>query len=127
MASTPEGALSDHFKAIGDRKEIRLADALHLPFQQYGWGVENTFQWSDPGEVPEYATLRDRYAGSYCELNSFDLIGGNDTKQAYKVSGTLFNSDGSVMQTFKAIYTLLDKDGDWRVVQRNPLNVVPAA
>ena len=88
--------------------------------------MENTFQWSDPGEVPEYATHPDRYAGSYCELNSFDLIGGNDTKQAYKVNGTRLNSDGSVMQTFEAIYTVLSKDGDWRVVQRNPLKVARA-
>lgn len=30
------------------------------------------------------------------------------------------------MQTFQAIFTVVNVDGDWRLTLRNPVNIVPA-
>jgi hypothetical protein len=78
MARTPEEAVALHVKAIGDTKEIKMADA------------------------------------------------GSEHKIAYRVLATRFHADGTPMQGFEAIYSVLKMDEDWRVVNRNPINVFPA-
>ena len=84
-------------------------------------------QWNRPEDVPEYMQMPDpSWAGTYCELDALEPIFASDTKIAYKIEVTRFHADGSVMQTFEAIYTVMKKDGDWRVVQRNPINIFPA-
>jgi len=44
MTSTPEEAIREQIKAIGDRKEIKLAEDIHLPFQHYATYAERVFQ-----------------------------------------------------------------------------------
>lgn len=127
MARTPEEAVRAHVRAIGDRKEIKLAETIHLPFQHYSANAEWVFQWNTPEEVPEYMELLDpRWTGTYCELNSLESLLASDQKVVYKVNVTRFRAEGPAMQTFEAIYSALNKDGDWRIVQRNPVNVFPA-
>ncbi len=127
MAETPEQALVDHFKAIGDRQEIRIRDALHLPFVHFG-GVgyaAGVLMWTTEDEVPDdvAAPLPPEFKGSYCTLDAHELVLGNESKRAYKVAGTRYNPDGSEMQTFEAIYTVVNVDGDWRVALRNPITI----
>ena len=127
MASTPEEAIREQIKAIGDCKEIKLAETIHLPFQHYDAYAERVYQWNRPEEVPEYFQAPAlNWAGTYCKLDSLEPVFAGDKKIAFKIEATRFNPDGSVMQTFEAIYTVLNKDGDWRVVQRNPINIFPA-
>ncbi len=127
MARTPEEAITSHIMAIGDRQEIKLAETIHLPFQHYHPNAERVFQWNRPEEVPEYMQMPDpSWAGTDCELDALEPIFASETKNAYKIEVTRFHADGSVMQTFEAIYTVMKKDGDWRVVQRNPINIFPA-
>lgn len=130
MAETPEQALAEQFEAIGDRRAIKTRDAIHLPFVHFGWNPSWTrptptqvYLWTEEDDVPEYMQFPDAWAGSYCTLDAHELVLGNDFKRAYKVDGTRYYPDGSVMQTFEAIYTVLNVDGDWRVALRNPVNV----
>ena len=127
MASTPKDAIVEHIKAIGDRQERKLAETIHLPFQHYEPNAVRVFQWNSPEEVPEYIRMpHPSWAGTYCELDSIEPIFASDIKIAYKIEVTRLHADGSVMQTFEAVYTVLNRDGDWRVVQRNPINIFPA-
>ena len=142
MAETPEQALADHFKAIGDRQEIRIRDALHLPFVHFGGGLSGraapdgsagvawlpqVVLWTTEHEVPEDIALPAGWPtelrGTYCTLDAYELVLGNESKRAYKVAGTRYNSDGSEINTFEAIYTVVNVDGDWRVALRNPITV----
>ena len=126
MPESAEEAVRQHMTAIGDTKEIRLADTIHLPFQHYSADAEWVFPWDGPEQVPEYMELLDpRWAGTHCILNSTELLASSDKKSVFRVNVTRYKVDGSPLQTFEALYTVLEKDGDWRVVHRNPIKVLP--
>ena len=133
MAETPEQALLDGFEVGSDRKRMRIRDAVHLPFVHFGWnpswsrpGGTQAYLWSEAEQVPEYGRFPEEWAGSYLSMDAHELVIGNDHKRAYKVDGTRYHPDGSAMQTFEAIYTVINVDGDWRLVLRNPVNIVPS-
>lgn len=127
MANTPEEAIALHVKAIGDTREIKMADTIYLPFQHYSAGAEWVFQWDTLEDVPEYMEMLDpKWAGTSCELKELHFIAASDRKAAYRVLATRFHADGTPMQDFEAIYCVLKKSDGWRVVNRNPINVFPA-
>lgn len=127
MARTPEEAVALHVKAIGDTKEIKMADTIHLPFQHYSARAEWVFQWDTPDDVPEYMEMLDpKWTGSSCLLKELQRLAGSEHKIAYRVLATRFHADGTPMQGFEAIYSVLKMDEDWRIVNRNPINVFPA-
>lgn len=127
MADTPEEAVALHVKAVGDTREIKMADTIHLPFQHYSAGAEWVFQWNTPEDVPDYMEMLDpKWAGTSCKLKDLQVICASDRKIAYRVLATRFHADGTPMQDFEAIYSVLKKGEDWRVVNRNPINVFPA-
>jgi hypothetical protein len=37
-----------------------------------------------------------------------------------------YYSNGELIQTFEAIITVAERDGDWRLTSRNPFNIVKA-
>lgn len=132
MAETPEQALVEMFEAISDRQRMRVRDAVHLPFVHFGWHPSwsrvaggPVRLWAAEEDVPEYQQFPEAWAGSYCTLDHHELVIGNEEKRAYQVAGTRYRPDGSVLQTFEAIYTVVNVDGDWRVGLRNPVNIVP--
>ena len=126
MAKTPEEALALHVRAIGDNRVVRMADTIHLPFQHHSTDGKVVFQYDTPDDVPEYMEVwNPGWAGSSCELLESSVILASDVKAAYRVLARRFNADGTPMQDFEAIYTLLIKDGDWRVISRNPINIFP--
>ena len=127
MAGSAEEAIREHVKAIGDRKEIKLADTIHLPFQHYSANAEWVFQWDSPEDVPEYMELLDpRWSGTYCRLNSAEILAASEKKVVFRVNVTRYKAEASPLQTFEALYTVLQKHGDWRVVHRNPIKVLSA-
>ncbi len=84
-------------------------------------------QWDDLDDVPEYfEPPASNWEGTYCELDDFELVLGNDFKRVCKIDATRYHADGRVMQTFQAIFTVVNVDGDWRLTLRNPVNIVPA-
>ena len=127
MADTPEEAVALHVKAVGDTREIKMADTIHLPFQHYSAGAEWVFQWNTLEDVPDYMEMLDpKWTGTSCKLKDLQVICASDRKIAYRVLATRFHADGTPMQDFEAIYSVLKKGEDWRVVNRNPINVFPA-
>ena len=127
MPSTPEEAVALHVKAIGDTREVKMKDTIHLPFQHYSARAEWVFQWNTPDDVPEYMEMLDpKWAGTSCALKNITLIAKSEHKAAFLVLATRFRADGRAMQDFQAIYSVLNKDGDWRVVNRNLINVYSA-
>ena len=47
----------------------------------------------------------------------------DDKKVAFLIYAARYNADGSLMQTFNAIFTVEDRNGDWRLISRNPFNI----
>ena len=42
---------------------------------------------------------------------------------AFLIKAARYYADGRLMQTYDAIFTVVNRDGDWRLVSRNPFNV----
>lgn len=126
MAKTPEEALDLHVKAVGDNREVRMADTIHLPFQHHSSDGKVVFQYDKPDDVPEFMEVwNPDWAGSSCKLIESSVLVASEVKAAYRVLARRFKPDGTPLQDFEAIYTILVKDGDWRVVNRNAINVFP--
>ena len=47
----------------------------------------------------------------------------DDKKAAFLIDAARYNADGSLMQTFNAIFTVENRNGDWRLISRNPFNI----
>ena len=62
-------------------------------------------------------------AGSTCELREFKILIEDINKMAYLINAARLYPDGSVIQTFDAIFTIANISGDWRLVSRNPFNI----
>ena len=120
MASTPEEALADWTRASCDTKELRLRDVIHLPCIMYAPG--RVVVWQEDDQVPEYQELVGPLAGSICELKSYELVGANELKHIYKATYDRFRPDGSTIWTgVVTLLTVLNRDGDWRIVLNNGL------
>lgn len=61
--------------------------------------------------------------GSKVELKEMTKIIEDDKKVAFLIYAARYNADGSLMQTFNAIFTVEDRNGDWRLISRNPFNI----
>ena len=130
MAATPEDALKDAVEAIGDSKIRKYRDTIHPPVHQIVVS-ELSDRRFDESNIPEYMSdVWEQYlpdwVGSTCTLNSFEIVIQDSLKISYLISASRLFADGSLMQTFDAIFAVGNKDGDWRLVSRNPFNITKA-
>ena len=63
------------------------------------------------------------WVGSKFELLSMEEIIGDTKKVAFLIEASRFKADGTLLQTFNAIFPVANKNGDWRLISRNPFNV----
>jgi len=130
MAATPEDALKDAVEAIGDSKIRKYRDTIHPPMHQIVVSDLSDRRF-DESNIPEYMSdVWEQYlpdwVGSTCTLNSFEIVIQDSLKIAYLIKASRLFADGSLMQTFDAIFTVGNKDGDWRLISRNPFNITKA-
>ena len=130
MAATPEDALKDAVEAIGDSKIRKYRDTIHPPVHQIVVSDLSDRRF-DESNIPEYMSdVWEQYlpdwVGSTCTLNSFEIVIQDSLKIAYLIKASRLFADGSLMQTFDAIFTVGNKDGDWRLISRNPFNITKA-
>ena len=128
MAETPEQAVKDAVKTAGSERELRFRDTIHLPFHQIGMSSNMPFIYLDEKDVPEYrdkdwAVSKPDWVGSKVILNKMTKIIEDDKKAAFLIDAARYNADGSLMQTFNAIFTVENRNGDWRLISRNPFNI----
>jgi hypothetical protein len=128
MASSPEAALRDAIDASGSLKLKKFRDTIHLPLHQVGVGPVLPEIYLSEEDVPEYRSdgwevTNPDWVGSTNELRSFEEIVRDENKAAFLIKAARFHADGSLMQTYDAIFTVANRDGDWRLISRNPFNV----
>lgn len=127
MAATPEEALKDAVEAIGTSKRRKYRDTIHPPVHQIVVSDLKDRRFNE-SNIPEYMSdVWEQYSpdwvGSTCTLNSFKIVIQDSLKIAYLIKASRLFADGSLMQTFDAIFTIGNKDGDWRLISRNPFNI----
>ena len=128
MAATPEDALQDAIDASGSLKIKKFRDTIHLPLHQVGVGPNLPPIYQREHEVPEYRSdgwedTNPEWVGSTNELRSAKVIVRDERKVAFLIEAARFYADGSLMQTYDAIFTVENRDGDWRLISRNPFNI----
>lgn len=128
MASTPEQAVRDAIRTAGSERLLKFRDAVHLPFHQVGMPPNMPAIYLNEQDVPEYRDAdwersNPEWVGSKVKLNNMNKIIGNDKKVAFLIEAARYNADGSLMQTFNAIFTVENRSGDWRLISRNPFNI----
>jgi len=47
----------------------------------------------------------------------------DENKVAFLIAASRYHVDGSLMQTFDAIFTVEQRNDDWRLISRNPFNI----
>ena len=128
MARSPEEAVHDAVEAIGSTRRKKYRETVHLPIHQID-AAENPFSCLlEEDDVPEYFSdifeeSRPEWIGSTCRLDAFEVLIRDYDKVAFLVQAARLNADGSVMQTFEAIFTVAKRGEDWRLISRNPFNV----
>ena len=130
MAATPEEALKDAVEAIGTSKRRKYRDTIHPPVHQIVLSDLKDRRF-DESNIPEYMSdVWEQYlpdwVGSTCRLDSFEIVTQDSLKIAYLIKVSRLFADGSLMQTFDAIFTVGNKEGDWRLISRNPFNITKA-
>lgn len=128
MAETPEQAVKDAVKTAGSERELRFRDTIHLPFHQVGMSSNMPSIYLDEKDVPEYrdkdwAVNKPDWVGSKVKLRKMTKIIEDNKKVAFLIDAARYNADGSLMQTFNAIFTVENRNGDWRLISRNPFNI----
>ena len=79
-------------------------------------------------DVPEYRSdgwevSNPEWVGSTNELRSHEIVVRDENKVAFLIQAARYFADGRLMQTYDAIFTVANQDGDWRLIGRNPFNV----
>ena len=82
----------------------------------------------DEEDVPEYRSdgweiTNPDWVGSTNELLSSKIIVRDESKVAFLIEAARYFADGRLMQTYEAIFTVENRQGDWRLISRNPFNV----
>jgi hypothetical protein len=132
MADSPLESLYEQIDVISDSKKYRCRNTIHLTFtQESTTNSIPSFIFSIEEDVPEYLcdeewfTLNG-YRDTIVKLDSHQLLAESAVKSAYLIQATRWNSDESAMQSFSAIFTFLNVEGDWRCVNRNPISITKA-
>ena len=128
MASTPEQAVRDAIRTAGSERLLKFRDAVHLPFHQVGMPPNMPAIYLNEQDVPEYRDAdwersKPEWVGSKVKLNNMSKIIGDEKKVAFLIEAARYNADGSLMQTFNAIFTVESRSDDWRLISRNPFNI----
>jgi hypothetical protein len=128
MAATPEEALRDAINASGSLRLKKFRDTMHLPLHQIGIGPSLPAIYQNEADVPEYRddgweVTNPDWVGSTNELRAHEVIIADENKVAFLIKAARYYADGSLMQTYDAIFTVQNRDGDWRLISRNPFNV----
>ena len=130
MAKTAEQASQAAVPAIGTDRSQKYRDIIHLPMHQIGAKFEGTFApfISTEAEVTEFVDdhwdeTRPDWVGSSVTLDTCRELVQDEIKAAFLIEASRYAPDGSLMQTFEAILTVEKRDGDWRLISRNPFNV----
>ena len=128
MATTPQQAVKDAIKTAGSERELKFRDAIHLPFHQVGMPENLPAIYLREADVPEYRdsdweTSKPEWVGSTVKLLSMEKIICDTKKVAFLIEACRYKADGTVLQTFNAIFTVASIKGDWRLISRNPFNV----
>ena len=130
MAKTAEQALEAAVPAIGADRSKKYRDIIHLPMHQIGAKFAGTFApfISTEAEVPEFVDdnwdeTRPDWVGSSVTLDTYREVVRDENKAAFLIEASRYAPDGSLMQTFEAIFTVEKRNGDWRLISRNPFNV----
>ena len=131
MAATPEEALRNAINASGSLKLKKFRDTIHLPMHQVGVGPALPPIYLNEEDVPEYRSdgwkdTNPEWVGSTNELRSYDVIIRDENKVAFLIKAARYYADGRLMQTYDAIFTVANQNGDWRLISRNPFNVQKA-
>ncbi|MED6309066.1 MAG: hypothetical protein VX624_04105 [Pseudomonadota bacterium] len=130
MAKTAEQALEAAVPAIGADCSKKYRDIIHLPMHQIGAKFAGTSApfISTEAEVPEFVDdhwdeTRPDWVGSSVTLDTYREVVRDENKAAFPIEASRYAPDGSLMQTFEVILTVEKRDGDWRLISRNPFNV----
>ena len=128
MAATPEDALRDAIDASGSLKLKKFRDTIHLPMHQIGVGPGLPPIYLNEEDVPEFRSdgwevTNPEWVGSTNELRSNEVIVRDENKVAFFIKAARYHADGRPMQTYDAIITVANQNGDWRLISRNPFNV----
>ena len=128
MASTPERAVKDAIKTAGSERELKFRDTIHLPFHQVGMPENLPAIYLTETEVPEYRdadweTSKPEWVGSKVELLTMERIVEDENKVAFLIEASRYKADKTLLQTFNAIFTVANINGDWRLISRNPFNI----
>ena len=130
MAKTAEQALEAAVPAIGADRSKKYRDIIHLPMHQIGAKFEGTSApfISTEAEVPEFVDdhwdeTRPDWVGSSVTLDTYREVVRDENKAAFLIEASRYAPDGALMQKFEAILTVEKRDGDWRLISRNPFNL----
>jgi hypothetical protein len=128
MATTPEAAVQDAIDSSGSLEVKTFRETIHLPLHQVGVGPALSPIYLEEADVPEYRSdgweeTNPEWVGSTNELRTYNLIIADENKAAYLIKAARFCADGRLMQTYDAIFTVANQNGDWRLISRNPFNV----
>ena len=127
MADTPLNSLYEQIEVISDSRKYRCRDTIHLPFiQESATSNVPWFTFAGEEDVPEYLPDMEwfasrGYTGTIVKLDSHSLLMETPVKSVYTLEATRYHSDGTAMQSFSAIFTFLNVEGDWRCVNRHPV------
>ena len=129
MAATPEEALLDAINAAGSLKLKKFRDTMHLPMHQIGMPKGFPPIYLTEEDVPEHRDegwkkTNPEWVGSSVKIISHKIIVRSESKVAFLMKAARYYSNGELMQTFQAIITVAERDGDWRLISRNPFNIV---
>ena len=128
MAAPPEEALRDAIDASGSLKLKKFRDTIHLPLHQVEVGPALPPIYLSDADVPEYRSdgweeTNPEWVGSTNKLLAHEVIIRDENKVAFLTKAARYYADGKLMQTYDAIFTVVNRGGDWRLVSRNPFNV----
>ena len=128
MTTTPEQAVKDAIKTAGSERELKFRDTIHLPFHQIGMPANMPAIYLNEKDVPEYRDIdweisKPEWVGSTVELKKMTKIIEDENKVAFLIAASRYHVDGSLMQTFDAIFTVEQRNDDWRLISRNPFNI----
>lgn len=128
MAETPEAALQDAIDASGSLKLKKFRETIHLPLHQVGVGPALPPIYLEEADVPEYRSdgweeTNPEWVGSTNALLSHKVVVRDENKVAFLIEAARYKADGSLMQTYDAIFTVARDGDDWRLISRNPFNI----
>jgi hypothetical protein len=111
--------LSRYLEALNAQDSAGMRESFHFPHYRFSAGRVEVFETAQDYGIEHFHNRSDTDGWSYTKWDYRTMIHGDEDKVHFDVQFTRYRVDDSVLGTYKSLWIVTKRDGNWGVLARS--------